>query len=230
MFKAVEKSEMVWLLNHSNKGQCCLVLFYSLLNSNNSSFSTIFIFSQSNWRIRWEEHQKCWNNYATAWNNDLQCYIRNVSFIFWFCCCFLIWNIYQVNRKGKLSFLSGFISSVSLASPQGSDSINSCALCVNKINVAELHSTPAKKGFNSFLSERNWDTYEFNFSYSSIYSRCLHQGRIQNKKQLEPFLYTSPAIHINNPSKHKCAGNSHTIFTAPTFVWKRKVTSSSHLE
>lgn len=137
---------------------------------------------------------------------------------------FKIQSIYQVNRKGKLSlFLSGFISSVSSASPQGSDSINSCALCVNKINVAELHSTPAEKGFNSFLFECNWDTYEFNFSHSSIYSWCLHQGRIQNKKQLEPFLYTSPAIHINNPSKHKCAGKSHTIFTAPTFMWRTKV-------
>lgn len=47
-FKVVEKSDMVWLLNHSNKGQHCLVLFYSLLNNNNSSFSTIFIFSESN--------------------------------------------------------------------------------------------------------------------------------------------------------------------------------------
>lgn len=70
-FKAVEKSEMVWLLNHSNKGQHCLVLFYSLLNNNNSSF-TIFISSQSNWRVRWEKHQKYWNNYANIWNNDLQ--------------------------------------------------------------------------------------------------------------------------------------------------------------
>lgn len=82
---------------------------------------------------------------------------------------------------------------------------------MNKINVAEPHSTPTEKGFNSFLFECNWDTYEFNFSHFSIYSWCLHQGRIQNKKQLEPFLYTSPAIHINNPSKHKCAGNSHNF-------------------
>lgn len=145
---------------------------------------------------------------------------------------FFFFNIKHLSSKQErktVFFLSGFISSVSLASPQGSDSINSCALCVNKINVAEPHSTPTKKGFNSFLFECNWDTHEFNFSYSTIYSRCLHQGRIQNKKQLEPFLYTSPAIHINNPSKHKCAGNSHTIFAAPTFVWRTKVISSSYL-
>lgn len=160
------------------------------------------------------------------------CYKGNARWFLFVCLVLSFFNKKHLSSKQEsktVFFLSGFISSVSSMSPQGSDSINSCVLCVNKTSVAELHSTPTKKGFNSFLFECNWDTYEFNFSHSSIYSQCLHQGRIQNKKQLEPFLYTSPAIHINNPSKHKCVSNSHTIFTAPTFVWRTKVTSSSHL-